>query len=78
MTYDISSVSTPLTCVLAGELGHGVAHPPRALAVGLVTAVLAVLVAVAAPAFRNARLVGTAMELLGTALHHHGGQGCKP
>lgn len=65
-----------LTCALTGEFRNGVTHPPGALAVGLVATILTVLVSIAAPALRNACLIGKAMELLHAALYHHGGQGC--
>lgn len=58
------------TCVLAGELGLGIAHPPGALAVLLVAAVLAVLVSVTSPAFRDACPVRDAVELFCAAFDH--------
>lgn len=58
------------TCVFAGKFGLGVAHPLGALAVFLVAPVLAVLVSVASPAFRDAGPVGDAVEFLPAALDH--------
>lgn len=58
------------TCVLAGELGLGIAHPPGPLAVLLVAAVLAVLVSVTSPAFRDACPVRDAVELFCAAFDH--------
>lgn len=53
---------------VAGEFGLGVAHLFGALAVLLVAAVLAVLVTVASPAFRDAGPVDDAVEFLPAAL----------
>lgn len=58
------------TCVFAGKFGLGVAHPLGALAVLLVAPVLAVLVSVASPAFRDAGPVGDTVEFLPAALDH--------
>lgn len=56
------------TCVFAGELGLGVAHPLGALAAFLVGPVLTVLVSVAPPAFWDAGSICDAVKFLSTAL----------
>lgn len=58
------------TCVLAGELGLGIAHPPGPLAVLLVATVLAVLVSVTSPAFRDAGPVRDAVEFFSATFDH--------
>lgn len=58
------------TCVFAGELGLGIAHPLGPLAVLLITAILAVLVSVASPAFWDASPVRDAVEFFCAAFDH--------
>lgn len=58
------------TCVFAGELGLGVAHPPGPLTVFLVAAVLAVLVSVTSPAFWDAGPVRDTVEFFCAAFDH--------
>lgn len=61
--------ATP-TCVLAGEFGLGIAHPSGPLTAVLIATVLAVLVSVASPAFRDAGPIRDAVELLFAAFDH--------
>lgn len=60
----------PPTCVLAGEFGLGIAHPSGPLTAVLVATVLAVLVSVASPAFRDAGPIRDAVEFLFAAFDH--------
>lgn len=58
------------TCVFAGELGLGIAHPPGPLTVLLVAAVLAVFVSVTSPAFWDAGPIRDAVEFFCAAFDH--------
>lgn len=62
--------AAPPTCVLAGEFGLGIAHPSGPLTAVLVATVLAVLVSVASPAFRDAGPIREAVEFLFAAFDH--------
>lgn len=58
------------TCIFAGELCLGVTHPFGALAVFLITPILAVLIAITTPALWDAGSISNTVEFLRTALNH--------